>query len=72
MIKITLPDGSIKEIENGTLAISLAKELSPSLAKKAIVAKIDGVLVDLRHQLKRIQRLSLLHLRIIRKRYLRY
>ena len=48
MIKVTLPDGSIKEVEKDSLAIGLAKELSPSLAKKAIVAKIDGVLVDLK------------------------
>ncbi len=48
MLKVTLPDGSIKEVEKDSLAISVAKELSPSLAKKAIVAKIDGVLVDLK------------------------
>ncbi len=48
MIKVTLPDGSIKEVEKDTLVISVAKELSPSLAKKAIVGKIDGVLVDLK------------------------
>ena len=48
MVKVKLIDGSIKEVENGTLVVSLAKELSPSLAKKACVAKIDGVLVDLK------------------------
>jgi len=48
MIKVTLPDNSVKEVEKDTLVISVAKELSPSLAKKAIVAKIDGVLVDLK------------------------
>ncbi len=48
MLNITLKDGSVKEIESGKLVIELAKELSPSLAKKCCVAKIDGVLVDLK------------------------
>ena len=48
MIKLELIDGSIKEVEKGTLAISVAKELSPSLAKKSCVAKLNGKLVDLK------------------------
>ncbi len=52
MIKITLKDGSQKEIEEGKLIIELAKELSPSLAKKCIVAKVDDKLVDLKSKLE--------------------
>ncbi|MDE7264573.1 MAG: threonine--tRNA ligase [Anaeroplasmataceae bacterium] len=48
MIKVTLKDGSIKEVEKGKLVIEIAKELSLSLAKKACVARVDGVLVDLK------------------------
>lgn len=48
MIKVCLKDGSIKEVEEGKLGIEVAKELSPSLAKKCCVAKIDGALVDLK------------------------
>ncbi len=48
MIKITLKDGSIKEVEAGKLIIELAKELSPSLAKKCICASLNDVLVDLK------------------------
>lgn len=48
MINITLKDGSKKEIESGKLVIEVAKELSPSLAKKCCVAKLDDVLVDLK------------------------
>ena len=48
MLKVTLIDGSIKEVEENALVVSVAKELSPSLAKKACVAKLDGVLVDLK------------------------
>lgn len=52
MIKITLKDGSVKELESPKLVIELAKELSSSLAKKCIVAKVNGVLVDLKYELK--------------------
>ena len=48
MIKITLKDGSIKEVEAGKLIIELAKELSPSLAKKCICASLNDGLVDLK------------------------
>ena len=48
MIRVQLKDGSMKEIEEGKLIIELAKELSPSLAKKCCVAKLDEVLVDLK------------------------
>jgi len=47
MIKITLPDGSFKEFEAGVLAIDVAKALSPSLAKKSVVARLNGKLIDL-------------------------
>lgn len=52
MIKITLKDGSQKEIEEGKLIIEFAKDLSPSLAKKCIVAKVDDKLVDLKSKLE--------------------
>ncbi|MCR5113263.1 MAG: threonine--tRNA ligase [Acholeplasmatales bacterium] len=48
MVKVTLPDGSVKEVENGTLVVAIAKEISPSLAKKSIVGKLNGKLVDLK------------------------
>lgn len=48
MLKVKLIDGSFKEVEENALVVSVAKELSPSLAKKACVAKLDGVLVDLK------------------------
>ena len=51
MIKITLKDGSVKEVEAGKLVIELAKELSPSLAKKCVCAVVDDNLVDMKYQL---------------------
>lgn len=47
MVKITLKDGSIREVENGTTALAFLKSFSNSLAKKALSAKIDGVNSDL-------------------------
>ena len=51
MITLTLPDGTKKEYEDGVLAIEVAKSLSLSLAKKSVVAKFDGKLIDLKDAL---------------------
>lgn len=48
MVKVTLKDGSVKEVESGKLIIELARDLSQSLAKKCVVARVDGALVDLK------------------------
>jgi threonyl-tRNA synthetase len=47
MVKITLPDGSILEVQNSTTAQQIAEKLSPKLAKQAIAVQIDGQIVDL-------------------------
>lgn len=52
MVKIRLKDDSIKEIEENTLAIQIAKEISPSFAKKCVVAKFNGNLIDLMTPIK--------------------
>jgi threonyl-tRNA synthetase len=46
-IVITLPDGSQKPVEAGTRPIDVAQSISPRLADAAIVAKVNGELVDL-------------------------
>src|SRR6185312_15632116 len=46
-IKITLPDGSRREVPSGTTAYEIAKSISPRLADAALVAKVNGKLVDL-------------------------
>lgn len=60
MLKVSLKDGSIKEVEEGKLVIEVAKELSSSLAKKACVAKVDDVLVDLKTPLVKDCKLELI------------
>lgn len=47
MIKITFPDGSVREFEKGITTFDIAKSISPSLAKKALAAKVNGKLIDL-------------------------
>lgn len=51
MIKITLKDGSIKEVENGKSVYEVAKEISEGLARMATCASVDGKVVDLRYVL---------------------
>ena len=47
MIKLTMPDGSIREEAQPLDGLALAKSISNSLAKKAIALKTDGEVVDL-------------------------
>jgi threonyl-tRNA synthetase len=51
MIKITLKDGSIREVERGTTVYDVAKEISGRLAKEAVVGEVNGVTVDLSYVL---------------------
>jgi threonyl-tRNA synthetase len=47
MAKVTLPDGGVLEVTDGTTALQLAEQIGPALAKAALAARIDGQLVDL-------------------------
>jgi threonyl-tRNA synthetase len=51
MAAITLPDGSVRQIEDGSTVGQLAESIGRGLAKAAIVGKVDGKLVDLSHKL---------------------
>ncbi|MCM8569253.1 threonine--tRNA ligase [Gramella jeungdoensis] len=46
MIKITLPDGSIKEFEKGTTPMEVAKSISEGLARNVISAKFNDTTVE--------------------------
>ena len=48
MIKITFPDGAVKEFESGTTTEQIASSISSGLKKKAIAGKVNGALYDLR------------------------
>ena len=47
MAKVTLPDGSILEVTDGTTVEQIARQIGPGLAKVAVAAKINGQMVDL-------------------------
>ena len=49
MVNVTLPDGSIRSFDEPLSAGAIARSISPSLAKSAVAARIDGHLVDLSH-----------------------
>ncbi len=46
MIKITLPDGAVREYEDGTSAFDVAKSISEGLARKVLAADINGEVWD--------------------------
>jgi threonyl-tRNA synthetase len=46
MFKITLPDGSVREVAPGTTPADVAAAIGPGLAKATIAARVDGELRD--------------------------
>jgi len=59
-IQITLPDGATREVPRGTTAAEIARQISPRLAKEALVARADGNLVDLSRPLEQDTKISIL------------
>ncbi|MDR3601000.1 MAG: threonine--tRNA ligase [Desulfosporosinus sp.] len=51
MIQVTLKDGSIREVEQGTTIAGLAATISRGLAKVAIAGKVNEKMKDLTYQL---------------------
>ncbi|HYV94695.1 MAG TPA: threonine--tRNA ligase [Chitinophagales bacterium] len=45
-IKITFPDGNIREYEHGVSALDIAKSISEGLARKVLLAKVNDKVVD--------------------------
>src|SRR6187401_3242819 len=47
LLKISLPDGSVREMPIGSTPADVAAAIGPGLAKAAIAARVDGELRDL-------------------------
>src|ERR1700712_2014417 len=47
LLKISLPDGSSREMPAGSTPADVAASIGPGLAKAALAARVDGELVDL-------------------------
>src|SRR5277367_3604993 len=59
-IQITLPDGATREVPKGTTAAEIARQISPRLAKEALVARTDGELTDLSRPIEQNTQLAIL------------
>ena len=46
MIKITLPDNSVREVAKGTTAMEIARSISEGLARNVLSAKVNGEVID--------------------------
>ena len=46
MIKVTLPDGSVKEYAKGSSAMDVALSISEGLARNVLAAKVNNEVVD--------------------------
>jgi threonyl-tRNA synthetase len=46
MIKISFPDGAVREYESGVSALDVAKSISEGLARKVLAASINGQVWD--------------------------
>lgn len=47
MINITFPDGAVKQYEAGTSPLAIAKSISEGLAKRILVAQVNGQVWDM-------------------------
>jgi threonyl-tRNA synthetase len=59
-LQITLPDGSVRSVPEGTRPVDVARDISPRLADDAIVARVNGTLWDLTRPLDADAKLEIL------------
>ncbi len=59
-IEITFPDGNKKSFDAPVTGLAIAQGISPGLAKKAAVVKVDGELWDLTRPIERNAAISII------------
>ncbi len=47
MVRLTLPDGSVRELPHGASGLDLARQIGPGLAKAALAIRVDDQIRDL-------------------------
>ncbi|HOK27310.1 MAG TPA: TGS domain-containing protein, partial [Bacteroidales bacterium] len=47
MVKLTFPDGTVKEFNEGITGLEIARQISPQLAKEVLSVSVNGELYDL-------------------------
>ena len=60
MINITLPDGSVRQVEKGTTSMDIALSISEGLARNVLSAKVNGEVIDALRPINEDASLSLL------------
>ncbi len=60
MINITLPDGSVRQVEHGTTAMQIASSISEGLARNVLSAEVNGEIVDANRPIEKDSLLKLL------------
>lgn len=60
MLKITLPDGAIREFEQNISVIDVAKSISSGLAKATLAGVVDGTTVDTSYIITKDSKLQLI------------
>ena len=60
MINITLPDGTVKQVESGTTALDVAMGISEGLARNVLAAEVNGEVVDPQRAIQEDASLNLL------------
>ncbi|MDX3910772.1 MAG: threonine--tRNA ligase [Sphingobium sp.] len=60
LLKISLPDGSVREVAPGTTPAEIAASIGPGLAKAALAAKVDGEVRDITRPLEQDAQLALI------------
>ena len=60
MINISFPDGAVRQYENGTTALDIAKSISEGLARKIIAASVNGQVWDATRPIREDAALKLL------------
>jgi len=63
LLKISLPDGSVREVARGTTPAEIAAAIGPGLAKAALAARVDGELRDLNRPLDKDAGLAIVTMR---------
>jgi threonyl-tRNA synthetase len=59
-VRVTLPDGSVRDVAPGTTARSVAEGIGAGLARAAVAAKVDGAVWDLDRPIERDVSLAIL------------
>ncbi len=59
MVKITFPDGSVREYEQGVTGLQIAESISPALARNVVSCGVNGETVELNRPINEVATIAL-------------